>query len=188
MVLVLYARDFRGPRACGVRKSLAYKTRTIQLFEYDLPIINTLGWVAGGVGQVLRLWGHIRLLIIATLVWAGFLVGGLPSYYQQYSMRFMIVFDAVALVLIAGAVFLGLRRAKRKRRLRASLWLAFYFTVPLAIYDWIYCGVYLGHGMEFIGQFWYLSVYYIIPWIVFPLIAVSIKSERHGKSPKATAT
>ena len=50
-----------------------------------------------------------------------------------------------------------------------SLWLAFYFTVPLFFYDLIYCGCYLGHGISFIWEYWYLTVYYILPWIIIPL-------------------
>ncbi len=124
----------------------------------------------------MRKRSHIRLLLVATLVWVGFWTGGLPSYYQQYSTGFMVTFDLVALVAIAGVVLFVLHRTRQSRRLRVALWLAFYFTVPLAIYDWLYCGIYLGHGMGFIGRFWYLSVYYAIPWIVFPLIAVGIRS------------
>ena len=78
-----------------------------------------------------------------------------------------------------------LRRTKRRRRLKVALWLAFYFTVPLAMYDWLYCGIYLGHGAGFIGRFWYLSVYYAIPWIVFPLIAVGIRSDRSREFKRA---
>ena len=115
---------------------------------------------------------HIRLLLIATCVWAGFWLGGLPSYYQQYSTTSMVIFDLVVLVPITGAVYMVFRGVKRKRRLKISLWFAFYFTVPLATYDWIYCGVYLGHGMRFLSRFWYLSVYYAIPWIVMPTVAL----------------
>ena len=125
--------------------------------------------------------GHIRLLMIATLVWACFWAGGLPFYYQQYSTRFMVIFDSVALVLIAGVVYLVLRRVKKERRLKISLWLAFYFTTPLAVYDWLYCGIYLGHGMEFIVRFWFLTVYYAIPWVMFPLIARMLGSGAETK-------
>jgi hypothetical protein len=27
-----------------------------------------------------------------------------------------------------------------------AFWLSFYYTIPLALYDWLYCGLYLGHG------------------------------------------
>jgi hypothetical protein len=120
----------------------------------------------------MRRRGHIRLFLFATSVWALFLIGGLPSYYQQYSTLVMVVFDIVVLVPITAVVCLVLRRVGQRRRLRVSLWIAFYFTVPLAIYDWLYCGVYLGHGMRFVTRFWYLSVYYAIPWILLPTVAL----------------
>jgi len=128
--------------------------------------------------------GHIRLLLIATLVWAAFLSGGLPSYYQQYSTLFMVLFDIVVLVPITAVVYLVLRSIRHERRLKVSVWIAFYFTVPLAIYDWLYCGVYLGHGMQFLSRFWYLSVYYAIPWILMPMVALvldhrSTRASRH---------
>lgn len=136
----------------------------------------------------MRKRGHIRLLMIATLVWAAFWAGGLPSYYQQYSTKFMVIFDLVALLLIAGVVYFVLRRARHNRRPKLALWLAFYFTVPLAIYDWLYCGIYLGHGMGFIVRFWYLSVYYAIPWIMFPLVARAIGSDWSRKFKREEVT
>jgi len=121
---------------------------------------------------------HLGLLVIATLAWAAFLVGGLPDYYQQYSTRFMVWFVIAVLVPIAGLAWFVLRRVGPERRLGLSAWLAFWFTVPLAIYDWLYCGVYLGHGLGFLGRYWYLTVYYAIPWVLLPLIAVAL-----GRSP-----
>jgi hypothetical protein len=122
----------------------------------------------------MRRRGHIRLLSIATLVWAGFWVGGLPSYYRQYSAAFMVGFDLVALVAITGVLYLVLRRVRPERRLQMATWFAFYFTVPLALYDWLYCGIHLGHGWQFVVRYWYLSVYYVIPWIMFPAVARSL--------------
>jgi hypothetical protein len=120
----------------------------------------------------LRSRGHIRLFLIATLVWAAFWLGGQPAYYQQYSTQTMTLFSLVTLVLIIGVVCLVLRGIRRERRLAMSAWFAFYFTVPLAIYDWLYCGVFLGHGMKFLSRYWYLSIYYVIPWIVLPSVAL----------------
>jgi hypothetical protein len=65
-----------------------------------------------------------------------------------------------------------------------SAWFAFYFTVPLAVYDWLYCGVYLGHGIQFLDSFWYLSVYYAIPWVVLPSVALVLdhRSARESRN------
>ena len=126
--------------------------------------------------------GHIRLLLIATIVWAAFWVGGLPSYYQQYSAASMALFVVSLLVPVAGVVYVVLRGVRRGRRLNVSAWIAFYFTVPLAIYDWIYCGVFLGHGVQFLARYWYLSVYYVIPWIILPPVAVFLDRSESEES------
>lgn len=83
---------------------------------------------------------HFRLLALATLVWAGFLLAGLPDYYQQYSTGFMVASDLVVLLPISVIFHRVLARVPSSRRLLVSLWIAFYFTVPLAVYDYVYCG------------------------------------------------
>jgi len=118
--------------------------------------------------------GHIRLFFIATLVWVGFWAVGLPAYYQQYSHTQMVWFDALVLIPITAIVYAVLKSIRPSRRLTVSRWMAFYFTVPLAFYDWLYCGIYLGSGLRFIVQYWYLSVYYVIPWILLPVVASSL--------------
>jgi hypothetical protein len=120
--------------------------------------------------------GHIRVFVIATIVWAGFWIAGLPSYYQQYSKLEMICFDSLVLIPIAGIAYFVLRRVPPAKRLTIALWLAFYFTVPL------------GHGMQFISRYWYLSVYYAIPWVLLPPMAFLLNRMRSGKMENSNAT
>ena len=119
---------------------------------------------------------HFGVLVMAAAVWAGFLLAGWPSYYQQYSQSFMIWFDSLVLLPIGVIVVIVLKRVHSARRLKIALWLSFHFTVPLAIYDWLYCGVYLGHGISFLVTFWYLSVYYLVPWFLLPGTALALNS------------
>ena len=125
--------------------------------------------------------GHIGISLLATVVWAGFWLAGLPSYYQQYSNLQMFWFDFLVLIPIAAIVHFVLRPLRPERRLTIALWLAFYFTVPLAAYDWLYCGLYLGHGVRFISRYWYLTVYYAIPWVLLPLMALLLNRMRPGQ-------
>lgn len=110
---------------------------------------------------------HLRLLALATLVWLGFWLAGLPHYYQQYSTATMAAFCIALLPAVGwlGAKVIGRRRAATRRRF--AVWLAFYFTLPLAIFDYLYCGWYLGQGWGFLVSYWYLTVYYLVPWLVF---------------------
>lgn len=117
----------------------------------------------------MKIRGHIKILVIVTFVWALFWLLGLPDYYQQYTDLWMLVFDISILIPITVFVIWLLNRTPKKYRASMSLWLAFYITVPLFIYDYLYCGLYLGHGLSFLTKYWYISIYYIIPWILCPV-------------------
>jgi hypothetical protein len=116
--------------------------------------------------------GHLKLLVTATVVWLGFWVAGLPDYYQQYSARTLLVFEALLLVPVWAAGFLALRSRRRASRMKRACAIAFYFTIPLFLYDLVYCGLYLGHGLGFVARYWYLSTYYVVPWALYPATAL----------------
>jgi len=116
----------------------------------------------------MRAQWHLKYLGIVTLAWATFWVAGLPDYYRQYSDGFMIAFDLAILFPLWYLVFRVLKSVRRHPRLAVASWLAFYITVPLLLYDALYCGVYLGYGAGFFAEFWYLSVYYVVPWLILP--------------------
>ena len=119
----------------------------------------------------MKIKNHIRIFLVASLVWLLFFLAGMPDYYLQYSNRSMILFVLLLLIPIAVIIFLVFKPISGGRRIKIALWYAFYFTIPLAIYDSLYCGIYLGYGIDFIFVFWFLTVYYLIPWILFPLVA-----------------
>jgi len=118
---------------------------------------------------------HVRLWALATVVWAGFLLAGFPEYYQQYSPMVMLGFDLLVLLPFAVVLYVVLKRRSPQHRMSLALWIAFYFTVPLAAYDYLYCGLVLGRGMSFLWEYWYLTVYYLIPWLLAPAIVLLIR-------------
>ncbi len=130
--------------------------------------------MAYSLGSRMSVRAHGRVLALATLFWSGFWVLGLPDYYQQYSLQVMAWFDVLLLLPLLLVFRAVLARISPGHRRSYSLWLAFYFTVPLFIYDWLYCGLYLHHGWRFLLRYWYLSVYYLVPWAVLPLIALRL--------------
>jgi len=122
---------------------------------------------------------HLKLFIVVTTAWIIFLIIGLPDYYQQYSTKFMIVFDIIILPPIWYIVYRSAKRTKPGRGFIISMWWSFYISVPLFIYDLIYCGIYLGYGMSFLWIYWYLTVYYIFPWILFHTTGLLIDKNRN---------
>ncbi len=115
---------------------------------------------------------HLRLLATAALVWLGFWLAGLPDYYRQYSARAVLVFEVLLLGPVWAAGFLALRERRRTPRMTRAIALAFHFTVPLFLYDLAYCGFHLGHGIAFVVPYWYLTAYYVVPWVLFPPTAL----------------
>lgn len=115
-------------------------------------------------------------------MWTAFWLAGLPAYYQQYSQVTM----AVACILISIAIslwaILVLGRGRPETKLCRAAWISFYFTVPFAILDWLYCGIYLEHGSAFLFGYWYLTVFYFTPWLTF--IPTALLLRRVQKFPQ----
>ncbi|MBL8300718.1 MAG: hypothetical protein JNN30_20455 [Rhodanobacteraceae bacterium] len=119
---------------------------------------------------------HIKLLLQCSCIWLGFWLLGLPSYYQQYSTVFMAVASILFSVGVSLAAIAILLRCHSETRMSRAFWLSVYYTLPFAALDAVYCGWYLGRGSEFIFEYWYLSVFYVTPWLTFMPTAALLRS------------
>ena len=108
-------------------------------------------------------------------MWGLFWLAGLPGYYQQYSPVTVAVVCVLVSVAISLAALLILLRGRSETKLRRAVWISFYYTVPFAVLDWLYCGVYLGHGTAFLVRYWYLTVFYFTPWLSFVPTALLLR-------------
>jgi hypothetical protein len=110
---------------------------------------------------------HIKLLLQSIAIWFAFWLLGLPSYYQQYSAPALGVACTALSVVIFLAALRILLRSKVENRAARAFWCSVYYTVTFAVLDTLYCGIYLGYGAQYIAQYWYLSVFYVTPWLTF---------------------
>jgi small basic protein len=119
---------------------------------------------------------HLILLLQASIVWLMFWVIGLPDYYQQYSPVLLGVLCTLLSVVFSLFAIFMLARCREETRMSRAFWLSFYYTVPLAIYDTLYCGWYLGLGVGYLTSHWYLTVFYFSLWLTFIPTAWLLKS------------
>lgn len=125
----------------------------------------------------MRLQNHFKLLAQAMLAWLGFWLLGLPDYYQQYSANAVGIGVVILSVATSLLCLMVLLRVSSRRRFVIAFWLSFYFTVPFAVLDLWYCGIYLGHGSSYLWDYWYLTVFYVSPWLtLLPTAALLQKS------------
>jgi hypothetical protein len=129
----------------------------------------------------MRMRGHLQVLAAATAAWLAFWIAGLPDYYQQYATRALVVLEVVLLPPVWAIGYLVLRRW-RGSRLNHALVLSFYFSVPVFLYDLLYCGLHLGHGLGFIVRYWYLTTYYFVPWLLWVPTALWLEANS-ARSP-----
>lgn len=128
----------------------------------------------------MSLKNHIKLLAMVTVAWVLFWVAGLPDYYQQYATVTMVVFDLAILPPIWLIIYRSVQKARPGRAVAVSWWWAFYIAFLLFLYDLLYVGLFLGHGMSFLWKYWYLTVYYVLPWLVFPPTGRLIEKRRRA--------
>ncbi|PKM41619.1 MAG: hypothetical protein CVV03_12140 [Firmicutes bacterium HGW-Firmicutes-8] len=118
---------------------------------------------------------HLRLLITVTSAWVVFVIVGLPDYYQGWPFRRLLYFCILVYFLVGFLIFLMMRKYK-SYLLGRALWMAFYISVPLMIYDYIYVYLIRQEPFDLLNRFWYLAVFYIVPWFQAPLIYFFMKS------------
>jgi len=106
---------------------------------------------------------HIRLLLFVTFGWALFVLIGWPSYYQHWSLNWLLYF-CCAVYLFLGIYIYAKLKHYDGNRLIYGLWLAFYISVPLFFYDYLYINLILFQPFDLLNRFWFLSVFHIIPW------------------------
>jgi hypothetical protein len=132
---------------------------------------DCIGPHGASIDMGISLRKHVIILVQASVVWLVFWLIGWPAYFQQYSdtaLGVMSTLLSVAFCLFALAMLLP---RSPQRRMPLAFWLSFYYTAPLALYDWLYCGLYLGHGAGYLTTYWYLSVFYVSIWLTFVPIA-----------------
>lgn len=57
-----------------------------------------------------------------------------------------------------------------------ALWIAFYMALTLFVYDYLYLAVHQSRGWVFLETRWYLTAFYVIPWLLLPVIAVRVRA------------
>lgn len=119
---------------------------------------------------------HLKALLWSLVAWAVFWLIGWPNYYRQYTDRALVAMVVAAAPFFFAAALWTMAKVMKIRacsRLQASFWVSFYGSAPFLIFDWLYCGVYLGRGVAFFSIYWYLTIYYVLPWIALPPAALA---------------
>ena len=119
---------------------------------------------------------HIFFAALCIALWAGYYLLGIPyNYFQDVGREMMLSLLLITFLGVIPVFAVAVLAWIRVPFLRASLWLAFYSSVPLFILDLIFVGLIQGEGLHFLSSHWYLTMGYIAVWIEMPLIGKSLE-------------
>jgi len=111
---------------------------------------------------------HCKLLLYASIGWLVFVLIGLPNYYRDWSFM-NLLYLCIATYFAVGLIIYNFI-LKYNEGFVWALWIAFYITIPLIFYDLLYIKFILKEPFDLLNRFWFLSVFYIIPWIQAPIL------------------
>ena len=119
---------------------------------------------------------HFLLAVISILLWAGFYILGLQNnYFQDFSSESLLVLLFSSLLGVIPVIAIVVLAFIKVPFFKASVWFAFYGSLPLFILDYIFVGIIKGEGLHFLVSHWYLTLGYFAVWIELPLIGKSLE-------------
>lgn len=116
---------------------------------------------------------HVQLLTMGISMWTLFLIAGLSSDYfldLSWPAQLLLIVILPTIILVA-ITFRRIAAMKADAAISRIFWTAFYFTVPFFVLDVAYLGLHQGRGASFLVSHWYLTAFYITPWITLPLLS-----------------
>jgi hypothetical protein len=114
---------------------------------------------------------HVILFLLNLALWILFFFLGLPNnHYQAWTLDMQLIHCGDIVFLIWPLVYVVLKRISEKKYFVHSLWFAFYSSVPLAIFDYIYLHLIKGYDYSYLLTHWYLTIFYFIVWVEIPWI------------------
>lgn len=122
---------------------------------------------------------NVYLFISATAIYVFFIIRGLPnSHHLEWSVYSQIG-DCLEIIIFSLPVGYILLKcfSNAEDYFRDSIWLAFFTSVPFLIYDSLYLGVAKGFGITYLSEFWYLTIFYFIVWVEFPIIGYLMQKD-----------
>ena len=61
---------------------------------------------------------------------------------------------------------------------QTAILLAFYFSVPFLIYDFIYLRLFKELPLFYLIDYWYLTIFSAPPWMIFPAVTSRIEARK----------
>lgn len=119
---------------------------------------------------------HLYLLYLSTTFWTWFFLAGLwTNYYQDLSfinaLIFVVIFPTIVMLFIGKGLLCSITKSGY---FKVALICASYFAFVLLTYDFIYLKLYLGKNFNYLTDYWYLTFFSPIPYLILLPLGYSL--------------
>lgn len=117
---------------------------------------------------------HLMMLSIAIILWLlNLWEGSHSNHYLDWSLNMKIVRLINIFLILMPIVYLFLRFYSSKQHYfqDASL-LSLYLACVFILFDFFYLGINKHYWLQYIGDYWFVTIFYPIFWIEIPLIGL----------------
>jgi len=122
---------------------------------------------------------YVYLFLTACLIYLLFIIRGLPNNHYLDWPQYYHIIDCLELMVVSiPLTYLVLKWfSSPEYYYKDSIWFAFFTSVPFFIFDLIYLGIFENFGINFIYEFWFLTIFYFIVWVEMPIIGYLMQKD-----------
>jgi hypothetical protein len=119
---------------------------------------------------------HVIMFIISFVLWALiFILGYRWNYFLEWKLEEKILVSFITFFAILPFIGSLVIIFFKGNYLNTALWLAFYTSVPVALFDFISVGILQKQGLHYLTSHWYLTIAYFYVWINLPLVGLALQ-------------
>ena len=114
---------------------------------------------------------HFVMLSIAIIMWLlNLWEGSHSNHYLDWSLNMKIVRLTNILLILMPVVYLALRfNSSKQNYLKDATLLSLYLSCVFVLFDFLYLGIDKHFGLDYIREYWFVTLFYPIFWIEIPL-------------------
>ena len=115
---------------------------------------------------------HLMIFSIAVVMWLlNFWEGSYSNHYLNWSLNMKITRITNILLILMPIAYLLLRfYSSKKQYFRDAGLISLYFSCIFILFDFLYLGISKNYWLQYIQDYWFITIFYPIFWIEIPLI------------------
>ncbi|MBU3914009.1 hypothetical protein KKA14_00570 [bacterium] len=115
---------------------------------------------------------HLTMIMVVIIAWLlNFWEGMYSNHYLDWSLNMKIVrLTNISLILPPITYFVLRFQSDKDGYFKDSVLLTLYFSSIFILFDFLFLAISKGHGINFIFEFWFVTLFYVIFWLEIPFI------------------